>query len=80
MSNEKLSLAKAMAQAQAYQDTRKLTTEQQYLKVIQALVSGIGGECCISPHVFGEPDTLTCEQDERGNILLMAKVSALSDA
>jgi hypothetical protein len=74
MANKIMTLAEAMAGAQPDPDTLKLTTEQRYLKVIQALVSDSGGECFITPHVFGDPDKLICEQDVLGNICLKTDV------
>jgi hypothetical protein len=70
----------AMKQAQLDPDTLKLTTEQQFVKVIQALVAQCGGDIVITPSVFSEPDTLTCEQDDRGNITLTAKKSIFAAA
>jgi len=75
---KRITLAEAMKGAQPYPDKINLSREQQYLKVIQALVAENGGECDIAPSIFGDPDTLVCEQDELGNITLKAEKSVFA--
>jgi hypothetical protein len=49
-----------------------LSKEQQYEKVIQALIRMVGAKCVITPHDFFEKLFLDCNVDALGNIHLTA--------